>query len=114
MMAVAQTLLETSDTSRTLHLFDTFTGMTAPSDVDLSWRESTAAATVLRESPDVGDSLIIGLDEVRANPPGTQRPIFTMFRAGSKTPFLPLHPSRLPSCAWTPIGTNPQRMNCDI
>lgn len=74
MMAVAQTLLETSDTSRTLHLFDTFTGMTAPSDVDLSWRESTAAATVLRESPDVGDSLIIGLDEVRANMQSTGYP----------------------------------------
>jgi hypothetical protein len=43
MMAVARTLLELSDRSRDLHLFDTFEGMTAPTAEDVALTGESAA-----------------------------------------------------------------------
>ncbi len=37
MLAVAETLQKLNDQSRSLHLFDTFAGMTEPSDVDVAY-----------------------------------------------------------------------------
>jgi O-methyltransferase len=44
MMAVASTLLRIGDTSRGLYLFDTFEGMSEPSDADLMYTGQHAAA----------------------------------------------------------------------
>ena len=41
MMAVARTLLNLGSTERQVYLFDTFEGMTAPTDLDTDWYEST-------------------------------------------------------------------------
>ena len=66
MLAVALTLLEMGDTSRDLFLFDTFAGMTQPSDEDR--RGEKTAAEMLADSP--AESFVraeASLDEVRRN-----------------------------------------------
>ncbi|MDH2391136.1 TylF/MycF/NovP-related O-methyltransferase [Streptomyces sp. HNM0663] len=50
MMAVARTLLEADDTSRHLHLYDTFEGMSEPSDHDRR-HDGRSAAEMLAASP---------------------------------------------------------------
>ena len=53
MMAVACTLLEAGGANRQLYLFDTFAGMTAPGDVDRTYKGESAAemmATADRDS----------------------------------------------------------------
>lgn len=49
MMAIAKTLIELGDESRNLYLFDTFSGMTEPSDKDIDFR-GLNASTLLQES----------------------------------------------------------------
>ena len=49
MMAVAKTLTKLGDRSRNLYLFDTFSGMTEPSDKDFDFR-GNEAAEILRNS----------------------------------------------------------------
>jgi hypothetical protein len=49
MMAIAKTLIELGDESRNLYLFDTFSGMTEPSDKDIDFR-GLKASTLLQES----------------------------------------------------------------
>jgi len=46
MMAVARTLLEAKDTSRTLHLFDTYEGMPPPTDRDVDHSGVSARAAL--------------------------------------------------------------------
>ncbi len=68
MMAVARTLVELGDTSRTLHLFDTFEGMPPPTDADRS-AAGEAAADLLRQG-EKGTSTVWAyspLDEVKRN-----------------------------------------------
>jgi len=48
MMAVARTLIDSGDTDRTLHLFDTFQGMSPPTSRDISVTGQTAES-ILRE-----------------------------------------------------------------
>jgi hypothetical protein len=54
MMAVARTLLQEGDTERHLHLFDTFEGMTDPTEHDVSI-DGTTAAEMMRGAPRSGD-----------------------------------------------------------
>lgn len=49
MMAIAKTLINLGDESRNLYLFDTFSGMTKPSDRDIDFRGITAS-TLLQKS----------------------------------------------------------------
>ena len=67
-MAVAYTLLEAAHTERDLYLFDTFEGMTAPSEHDRRATDSTAARDLLDTSK-VSDRIwcYSSLEEVRAN-----------------------------------------------
>lgn len=63
MMAVARVLARSGDTSRHLYLFDTFDGMTDPTEADRSIHGESAAQK-MAESQDRGRS---PLDEVRRN-----------------------------------------------
>src|SRR5690606_20989501 len=49
MMAVARTLMDCGDARRQLYLFDTFEGMTAPTDKDVA-RDGKRAAELLSQS----------------------------------------------------------------
>jgi O-methyltransferase len=63
MMAVALTLLRLHATDRELYLFDTFSGMTTPTDLDVDFRGNTAKE-LLEEQPDIATSSLV---EVRRN-----------------------------------------------
>jgi len=76
MMAVARTLLKALDTTRTLHLFDTFEGMTPPSEEDYVAADGTAAADILAME-DRQQSLVwavAGLEGVKRNMESTGYP----------------------------------------
>jgi len=47
MMAVAKTLLRYGDVRRKLHLFDTFEGMTPPTEIDRKCRDGVSAAAIM-------------------------------------------------------------------
>jgi len=67
MMVVAKALLANGDRSRSLYLYDTFEGMSAPTSADLS-AEGTAAQTLLDQAPrEAAIWCCATLDEVRAN-----------------------------------------------
>ena len=69
MQAVALTLLELDETTRELHLFDTFEGMPPPSDEDTRTEhgETVAAADLLAASPRESRMWAVAdLDDVRA------------------------------------------------
>ena len=51
MMAVARTLMQAGDQGRHLYLFDTFEGMSAPTDVDRSYK-GEAAIDMAAVTPD--------------------------------------------------------------
>jgi hypothetical protein len=77
MMTMAQTLLRLGDTSRRLHLFDTFEGMPPATDCDRDFR-GNAAADLLSAAPDREKASIWAmaqLDEVQANLGRTNYPI---------------------------------------
>ena len=65
MMAVALTLLRLGITDRELYLFDTFSGMTAPSDQDVKRSGERAADALADEGPDSDIWAIAPIDEVR-------------------------------------------------
>jgi O-methyltransferase len=65
MMATALTLLRLGVTDRDLHLFDTFSGMTAPTDVDVKPSGERAADLLATQSADADVWAIATLDEVR-------------------------------------------------
>ncbi|MEN3310805.1 MAG: O-methyltransferase [Actinomycetota bacterium] len=65
MMAVALTLLRLDITDRDLYLFDTFTGMTAPTGEDVRRSGERAADLLAEESPDSDIWAIAPIDVVR-------------------------------------------------
>ncbi len=65
MMAVALTLLRLGVTDRELYLYDTFTGMTEPSDEDVKPSGERAADLLASEGPDSDIWAIASLDQVR-------------------------------------------------
>ena len=65
MMAVALTLLRLGITDRDLHLFDTFSGMTAPTDDDVRRSGERAADLLADDSADADIWAIASLDDVR-------------------------------------------------
>ena len=76
MMAVALTLQQLGDTSRRLHLFDTFEGMPAPTaeDQDLSGRSAQALLQKQARSNAGGVWAIASLDDVRDGMAATSYP----------------------------------------
>lgn len=65
MMAVALTLLRLGITNRDLYLFDTFSGMTAPTEEDVRHSGERAADLLADESPDADSWAIASLEDVR-------------------------------------------------
>ena len=73
MMAVARVLLQLGDAARHLYLFDTFEGMTAPTEKDELYSGTSAAELLTKEKKEVPTSLwcYSPIDEVRQNLSGT-------------------------------------------
>jgi hypothetical protein len=69
MMAIARTLLQRGDSSRGLYLFDTFDGMPAPTERDVSFRGESADRLLKTEDKADAASVwcVASLDEVRRN-----------------------------------------------
>lgn len=69
MMSVARTLVEMGVTDRELYLFDTFEGMSAPTDLDVGRNGVTAASKFRKRatSDDTSTWCLASLDDVRAN-----------------------------------------------
>jgi hypothetical protein len=65
MMAVALTLLRLGVSDRDLYLFDTFSGMTAPTEEDVKHSGERAADLLAEESPDADVWAIASIDQVR-------------------------------------------------
>jgi O-methyltransferase len=76
MMAVARTLLERGVSDRELYLFDTYEGMTAPTDEDRDFRGRSAAEVfdATRTGEDSADWCRAGVADVRANLARTEYP----------------------------------------
>ncbi|WP_353510045.1 TylF/MycF/NovP-related O-methyltransferase [Intrasporangium sp.] len=67
MQAAARTLMEAGDTSRGLYLFDTFEGMSAPTDKDRRRHDGASAADLLHSSPkESGVWAVATLDHVQS------------------------------------------------
>lgn len=67
MMAVALALLARGDASRQLYLYDTFEGMTMPTEADRAHTGEAAAAQLERTARGEGVWCEAGLDDVQAN-----------------------------------------------
>lgn len=68
MMAIARTLMENGDTSRDLYLFDTFEGMSPPTDKDVTFRGDDAASLMASEEKETGPNwAYASLQDVTAN-----------------------------------------------
>lgn len=67
MMIVAQTLLAHGDRSRSLYLFDTFEGMSSPTEDDKSFDNVSAAVQLEQEQQGTGIWCYASLEDVRAN-----------------------------------------------
>lgn len=67
MMAVARTLIQAGDQTRHLYLFDTYEGMTSPSDKDISVQGELASDLLRHEDKEDANSVwcVAPLDEVR-------------------------------------------------
>lgn len=74
MMAAAYTLMAEGDTSRDIFLFDTFEGMTEPTDADRSGNDVLASAHLSRIPKGTGSWCYAGIDEVRTNLASTGYP----------------------------------------
>jgi hypothetical protein len=75
-MVIARTLGESGDTGRTIHLFDTFTGMTTPGPQDRRY-DGTAANTLLERDQDRAASgywCVANQNDVRQNLAGCDYP----------------------------------------
>ena len=72
-MAAALALLESADTARELYLFDTYEGMSEPTEADRNWRGSSAAGRFSRSKRGTDQSswCYASLEDVRANLLGT-------------------------------------------
>jgi hypothetical protein len=66
MMTVARTLLELGEADRDLYLFDTFEGMTEPTDRDVMYTGGTAAAVLSQSEKTARVWAIAPLERVRA------------------------------------------------
>jgi hypothetical protein len=66
MQAAARTLVESGDTSRHLYLFDTYEGMSAPTEKDRRGHDGAAAQDLLQASPrESGVWAVATLEDVR-------------------------------------------------
>lgn len=74
MMAAALTLIDEGDTSRDIFLFDTFEGMTPPTDADRSGNNVLASTLLSRIPKGTGTWCYAGIEEVRANTASTGYP----------------------------------------
>jgi hypothetical protein len=74
MMAAALTLMNCSDVSREIFLYDTFEGMPPPSNLDKSHAGVSASELLLREKQGTGVWCFAGIDEVRGNLQSTGYP----------------------------------------
>jgi O-methyltransferase len=99
MMAVAKTLQSIGDTERELHLFDTYTGMSAPTEEDRDFNGTDAAIRFeeTQDGDDASDWCRAGIAEVRANLAKTEYPAHKMhFIAGKVEDTIPEHaPERI-------------------
>jgi len=66
MMVVARTLLELRDTSRTLHLFDTFEGMPPPTETDVDFAGLSAQLRLSRSAKDDNVWAVAPLEGVKS------------------------------------------------
>ncbi len=67
MVAVARTLLSLGDTSRRLYLYDTFDGMTQPTERDQDFAGASAASQLERDAPGTGVWASASLEDVKSN-----------------------------------------------
>ena len=74
MMAVALALIARGDTSRDLYLYDTFEGMSEPTEVDRDPYGESAGARLARSERDDAVWAAAGLDDVQANLASTGYP----------------------------------------
>ena len=103
-LAMILTLQELGQSHRDIHLFDTFEGMTAPGERDVSVSEEAAADVWRRAAargerpwPDLFDPQLVGLEAVRENLLATRYPPERLhFVCGPVEESLPRHaPERL-------------------
>jgi O-methyltransferase len=94
-MLSALTLLAREERSRTLWLYDTFEGMTAPSELDVRYDGGAAHALLAgqeRTSHEVNDWCVASIDEVRANMGRTGYPPERIrFVEGKVEDIIPTH-----------------------
>lgn len=89
-MAVARTLLELGASEREIYLYDTFTGMTEPGELDRSSNGTPAREILQRTPPKTGAWAYASLEEVRANVASTGYPVERLhFIQGSIQETLP-------------------------
>jgi hypothetical protein len=70
MMAIAETLVQLGITNKQLYLYDTFAGMTAPTEEDVDLMERDAASQLQQQQNIKTESVVwaySGLDEVKSN-----------------------------------------------
>ncbi len=67
MMAIAQTLVSEGDTARQLYLYDTFEGMSEPTDVDKAYHGEPASEQLSKTPKGEGVWCRAGIEDVRAN-----------------------------------------------
>ena len=78
MMAAMYALLEQGDSSRKFHLFDTFEGMTAPTDKDIEYNGKIASEILQNTIKEEGQTNYwcwAGIDDVRVNVQSTGYPM---------------------------------------
>jgi hypothetical protein len=73
-MAAALTLAQEGDTDRDLYLFDTFEGMSPPTDADKMADGTLARTHLQRQKKGTGTWAYAGIDDVRANMVSTNYP----------------------------------------
>ena len=73
-MIAALTLMQEQELSRDIFLFDTFEGMTPPSDFDIAIDGKSAKEHLALDSDKVGVWCVAGLDDVRENMMATGYP----------------------------------------
>ncbi len=73
-MATALTLMQEGDTTRHLHLFDTFEGMTPPTDADKTADGTSAQAHLEQDVNKTGYWCVAGIEDVQRNMKSTGYP----------------------------------------
>lgn len=92
MMVAALTLLDVGDKSRNLYLYDTYEGMSTPTEIDKS-HDGVSAQTQLNGDPDMTDvGCLAVLDDVRKNLHSTGYPLERIhFIQGKVEDTIPSH-----------------------